>query len=49
MIQICHKDKERVLDAIHSGHIDTADMSFPNLIDSIVLTMNHQGLCEPCK
>lgn len=35
MIQICHRDKERVLDAIRSGHIDVADMSIPNLIDSI--------------
>lgn len=47
MIQICCKDKERVLDAIRSGHIDAADMSFPNLIDSMVLTMKRHGFLDP--
>ena len=47
MIQICHSDKKRVLNAIRSGHIDAADLSFPNLIDSIVLTMKQHGFLLP--
>lgn len=46
MKQICRKDKERVLAAIRSGHIDAADMSFPNLIDSMILAMKHHGFLE---
>lgn len=44
MLQICHEDKEKVLAAIRSGHIDAADLSFPCLIDTIVLTMKRHGL-----
>lgn len=44
MIQICREDKERVLRAIRTGNIDAADMSFPNLIDDILLTMKRHGL-----
>ena len=33
MIQICQKDKEKVFEAIRTGKIDAAEMSFPNLID----------------
>lgn len=47
MIQICHEDKEYVYKAIQAGNIDTADLSFPNLIDNIVLTMKHHGLLAP--
>lgn len=47
MMQICHEDKEKVYQAIRSGHIDAADMSFPNLIDSIILTMKDHGLLAP--
>lgn len=43
MLQICHEDKEKVLLAIQSGHMDAADMSFPNLIDTLVLTMKRHG------
>lgn len=39
MIQICRKDKEKVFEAIRIGKIDAAEMSFPNLIDDIILTM----------
>ncbi len=46
MIQICKKDKEKVYNAIRTGKIDAADMSFPNLIDDIILTMKKQGLLE---
>lgn len=47
MLQICHEDKEYVYRTIQSGHIDTADLSFPNLIGTIVLTMKHHGLLAP--
>lgn len=46
IIQICWKDKEKVYEAIRSGKIDAADMSFPNLIDDILLTMKRRGLTE---
>lgn len=47
MIQICRKDKEKVFEAIRSGKIDAAEMSFPNLIDDIILTMKRRGLINP--
>lgn len=47
MMQICREDKEKIYAAIQKGHIDAADMAFPNLIDSIVLTMKHHGLLAP--
>ena len=47
MIQICRKDKEKVYAAIRSGKIDAAEMSFPNLIDDIILTMKRRGLTAP--
>ncbi|TWH47621.1 hypothetical protein Salpa_3687 [Sporomusa sp. KB1] len=47
MMQLCQKDKERVLNAIKSGHIDAADLSLPNLIDTIVLTMKQKNLLAP--
>ena len=46
MIQLCNKDKEKVYQAIRSGNIDAADMTFPNLIDDIVLTMKKHGLLD---
>lgn len=53
MIQICRKDKEKVFDAIRTGKIDAAEMSFPNLIDDIILTMKKGGLQtsshRPCR
>ena len=50
MIQICRKDKEKVYEAIRTGKIDAAEMSFPNLIDDILLTMKKRGLIDllPC-
>lgn len=50
MIQICRKEKEKVYNAIRTGKIDAAELSFPNLMDDIVLTMKKQGLLEllPC-
>jgi len=44
MMKLCQKDKEYVLNAIKCGHIDTASLSLPNLIDTIVLTMKHKNL-----
>ena len=44
MIQICRKEKEKVYQAIRAGRIDAAEMSFPNLIDGIFLTMKRKGL-----
>lgn len=46
MVQICRKDKEKVYEAIRTGKIDAAEMSFPNLIDDILLTMKKRGLTD---
>lgn len=43
MIQICQKDKEKVFEAIRTGKIVAAEMSFPNLIDDILLVMKKRG------
>lgn len=37
MLQLFQKDKEKLFEAIQSGRINAADLSFPNLIDSIIL------------
>ena len=47
MVQICQKDKEKVFEAIRTGKIDSAEMSFPNLIDDILLVMKKRGLTAP--
>ena len=44
MIQICQKDKEKVFEAIRTRKIDAAEMSFPNLIDDILLVMKKGDL-----
>ena len=44
MLQLSKNDKNQVLDAIKAGTIDAADISFPNLIDTIVLKMKKIGL-----
>ena len=46
MIEICRKDKEKVYEAIRSGKIDAAELSLPNLIDDIILTMKRHGLTD---
>ena len=46
MIQISVKDKEKVIEAIRKGTIDAADVSFPNLIDAIILKMKQEGILE---
>lgn len=47
MIQLSSKDKERVLENIKNGTIDAADVSFPNLIDTIILKMKRLNLLKP--
>ncbi|WP_297430703.1 transposase [Clostridium sp.] len=44
MIQFSKKDNEKILKAIKEGKIDSADISFPNLIDTILLKMKELGL-----
>ena len=44
MLQLSKNDKNKVLEAIKAGTIDAADISFPNLIDTIVLKMKKIGL-----
>lgn len=44
MLQLSKNAKEKVLEAIKTGSIDAADISFPNLIDTIVLKMKKLGL-----
>lgn len=44
MLQLSKNDKNKVLEAIKSGNIDAADVSFPNLIDTIILKMKNIGL-----
>jgi len=46
MIQISTKDTEKVLEAIRKGTIDAADVSFPNLIDAMILKMKQEGILE---
>lgn len=40
------KDKKRVLEAIGKGEIDAADLSFPNLVDKMILKMKREGILE---
>ncbi|SPF53534.1 conserved hypothetical protein [Candidatus Desulfosporosinus infrequens] len=47
MMQLCQEDKARVLSAIKVGHIDAADLSLPNLIDTIILAMKRKNLLAP--
>lgn len=47
MVQISKEDKEKVIEAIHSGTIDTAELALPAFADSIVLAMKDHGLIEP--
>lgn len=47
MLQLSKQDKQRVLDAIKNGNIDSADLAFPNLIDTIISHMGNIGITEP--
>ena len=44
MLQLSKNDKNKVLEDIKAGTIDAADISFPNLIDTIMLKMKNIGL-----
>lgn len=44
MLQLSKNDKSKVLEAIKAGTIDCADVSFPNLIDTIILKIKNIGL-----
>lgn len=44
MLQLSKNDKNKVLDSIKSGKIDAADVTFSNLIDTILLKMKNIGL-----
>lgn len=44
MLQLSKNNKNKVLEAIKIGKIDAADVSFPNLIDTIILKMKNIGL-----
>lgn len=46
MLQLSKNDKNQVLDAIKIGKIDAANLSFPNLIDTIILKMKNIGLID---
>ena len=46
MVQICRKDKEKVYEAMRTGKIDASEVSFPNLIDDIILMMKRRGLTD---
>lgn len=46
MIQICRKDKEKIIEALRAGNIGAAEISFPNLIDNMILTMKRKGLID---
>lgn len=45
-MQISQMDQEKVLEALRQGQIDAADISFPNLIDEMVLKMKQMGLLQ---
>lgn len=46
---ISTQDKNRVLEEIKKGTIDAADVSFPNLIDEIILKMKNLGVLDLLK
>jgi hypothetical protein len=45
-MQITKKNKEKILEAIKNGNIDDVQISFPDLVDDIILCMNEKGLVE---
>ena len=44
MLQLSKNDKNKILESIKCGEIDAADLSFPNLIDTIILKMKNIDL-----
>ncbi|MEJ8555174.1 transposase [Tepidibacter sp. Z1-5] len=46
MMTLAINDKQKVLQAIQSGTIDAASISFPTIIDDILLYMNERGILK---
>ena len=46
MLQLSKNNKNKVLESIKCGNIDAADVSFPNLIDTIILKMKKIKLID---
>jgi len=46
MIKLCRKDKRKIMKELKKGNIDAADISFPNLIDAIILKMKGEGYID---
>lgn len=40
------KNKEKVYEATPTGEIDAVEMSYPSLIDNIILTLKRRGFTE---
>jgi hypothetical protein len=45
MLQLSRNDKEKVLGAIKAGSIYAADISSPNLIDTIIIQRSCENSC----
>lgn len=46
MIQLSKENREKVISGLMEGQIDSANISFPNFIDSIILKMSKIGLLK---
>lgn len=49
MIEICRENKEKTFKNLTKGNIHAADISYPNLIDDIILKMKEEGHLELLK
>lgn len=45
-VTISSNNKAKVIEALRKGEIDTADISFPSLIDDIIIKMKKEGLVD---
>ena len=45
-MKISSNDQDRVLEALRRGEIDAADVSYPNLIDKIIIRIKKMGLID---
>jgi hypothetical protein len=46
MMQLSQENREKVLESLKTGKIDSATINFPNLIDTIILAVKKMGLIE---